>query len=107
MSALTAMIEPKSKCIALPEMLIRHASESHEAEVFSDIYRDDINIAIWQRKLSDQLVWAANEILKTHTRLEIAEVVTATSAHAKLCKALGESDAVETELRTYIHLMPR
>ena len=95
MSALTAMIEPKSKCIALPEMLIRHASESHEAEVFSDIYRDDINIAIWQRKLSDQLVWAANEILKTHTRLEIAEVVTATSVHSKLCKALGESDAVK------------
>ena len=31
MSALTAMNEPKSKCIALPEMLIRHASESHEA----------------------------------------------------------------------------
>ena len=95
MSALTAMIEPKSKCIALPEMLIRHASESHEAEVFSDIYRDDINIAIWQRKLSDQLVWAANEILKTHARLEIAEVVTATSVHSKLCKALGESDAVK------------
>ena len=95
MSALTAMIEPKSKCIALPEMLIRHVSESHEAEVFSDIYRDDINIAIWQRKLSDQLVWAANEILKTHARLEIAEVVTATSAHAKLCKALGESDAIK------------
>ena len=95
MSALTAMIEPKSKCIALPEMLIRHASESRELEVFSDVYQDDINIAIWQRKLSDQLVWAANEILKTHTRLEIAEVVTATSVHSKLCKALGESDAVK------------
>ena len=95
MSALTAMNKPQSNCIALPEMLIRHVSESHEAEVFSDIYRDDINIAIWQRKLSDQLVWAANEILKTHARLEIAEVVTATSAHAKLCKALGESDAIK------------
>ena len=95
MSAFTAMNKPQSNCIALPEMLIRHASESHEAEVFSDIYRDDINIAIWQRKLSDQLVWAANEILKTHARLEIAEVVTATSAHAKLCKALGESDAIK------------
>tara|TARA_B110000090_G_scaffold184458_1_gene211855 strand:+ start:56 stop:379 length:324 start_codon:yes stop_codon:yes gene_type:complete len=106
MSALIPMNAPQSKCIALPEMLIRNASESHELAVFSHIYRDDINIAIWQRKLSDQLVLAAKEILKTDARLEIAEVVTATSAHSKLCKALGESDAVETELRTYIHLMP-
>jgi len=74
MSALTAMNEPQSNCIALPEMLIRHASESRELEVFSDVYQDDINIAIWQRKLSDQLVLAANEILKTHARLEVAEV---------------------------------
>ena len=95
MSALTAMNKPQSNCIALPEMLIRHASESRELGVFSDIYREDINIAIWQRKLSDQLVLAANEILKTHGRVEIAEAVTATSVHSKLCKALGETDAVK------------
>ena len=95
MSALTAMNEPQLNCIALPEKLIRHASESREAEVFSDIYRDDINIVIWQRKLSDQLVRAANEILKTHAKLEVAEVVTATNVHPKLWKALGDSDAVK------------
>jgi len=95
MSALTAMNEPQLNCIALPEKLIRHASESHEAEVFSDVYQDDINIVIWQRKLSDQLVRAANEILKTHAKLEVAEVVTATNVHPKLWKALGDSDAVK------------
>jgi hypothetical protein len=95
MSSLTAMNEPQLNCIALPEKLIRHASESREAAVFSDVYQDDINIVIWQRKLSDQLVRAANEILKTHAKLEVAEVVTATNVHPKLWKALGDSDAVK------------
>jgi hypothetical protein len=95
MSALADINELQSKCIALPEMLTRHASKSCEPDVFSDIYRDDINIVIWQRELSAQLALAANEILKAEARLEIAEVVTAKNVHSKLCKALGETDAVK------------
>ena len=95
MSALADINELQSKCIALPEILTRHASKSFEPDVFSDIYRDDINIVIWQRELSAQLALAANEILKAEARLEIAEVVTAKSVHSKLCKALGETDAVK------------
>jgi hypothetical protein len=95
MSALADINELQSKCIALPEILTRHASKSCEPDVFSDIYRDDINIVIWQRELSAQLALAANKILKAEARLEIAEVVTPKSVHFKLCKALGETDAVK------------
>ena len=95
MSALAAINESQATNIALPERLIRHASESGTPEVFADIYRDDINIAIWQRTLSDPLLLAVNEILKTATRLEIAEAVTAKSVHSKLYQTLGETDAVK------------
>lgn len=94
MNALTAMNESQSTNILLPEPLAIRASESDTPEVFTDIYRDDTNIAIWQRKLSEELVLAVDEILKTGARVKIAEEVTAESVHSTLCNALGDTNAV-------------
>tara|TARA_R110001583_G_scaffold195291_1_gene371525 strand:+ start:11287 stop:11991 length:705 start_codon:yes stop_codon:yes gene_type:complete len=94
MSTLTAINESQSTSILLPEPLAICANESDKPEVFTDIYRDDTNIAIWQRTLSDELALAADEVLKSGARVKIAEAVTAKSVHSTLCNALGDTTAV-------------
>jgi hypothetical protein len=78
----------------LSEKLTREVSENKTPEVFTDIYRDDTNIAIWQRQLSDELTLAINDILKVNKKLKIAEVVTPKNVHATLYNVLGETNAV-------------
>jgi hypothetical protein len=94
MSALAAMNESQLTSHLLPEIVKKCASESYTPEAFTDIYRDDTNIAIWQRKLSDELASAVDEILNTGVRLKIAEAVTVKSVNATLFNALGETSAV-------------
>lgn len=86
--------ESQSTSILLPEIIPIGSSESDTPEVFTDIYRDDTNIAIWQRKLSGELALAVNDILKANTKLKIAEVVTAKNVHSTLYNVLGETNAV-------------
>jgi len=80
----------------LSEKIIINSSEGDKPNVFTDIYRDDTNIAIWRRQLSDELSLSINEILKVNTRLKISEVVTASNVHSTLYKLLGETNAVMT-----------
>jgi hypothetical protein len=94
MSALAAINESQSTSPLLSGLLTKRANESDTPEAFTDIYRDDTNIAIWQRKLSDEVLLAVDEILKTGSRLKIAEAVTAESVNATLCNALGDTSAV-------------
>ena len=94
MSALAAINENQSTNHLLPELLTKRANESDTPEAFTDIYRDDTNIAIWQRKLSDELILAVNEILNTGERVRVAEAVTVESVNATLCNALGDTNAV-------------
>ena len=86
--------ESQSTSILLPEIITIGSRESDTPEVFTDIYRDDTNIAIWQRKLSGELALAVDDILKANTKLKIAEVVTAKNVHSTLYNVLGETNAV-------------
>ena len=90
----TVVNESQSTSILIPEIITLGSSESDTPEAFTDIYRDDTNIAIWQRKLSGELSLAVNEILKTNTKLKIAEAVTAKNVHSTLYNVLGETNAV-------------
>jgi hypothetical protein len=94
MSALAAINESQSTSPLLSGLLTKRANESDTPEAFTDIYRDDTNIAIWQRTLSDELALAADEVLKSGARVKIAEAVTAKSVHSTLCNALGDTNAV-------------
>lgn len=94
MNTINTINESRSTSLLLPETLTKRASESDSPESFTDIYRDDTNIAIWQRKFSDELVLAVDEILKTGVRVKIAEAVNVKTVHATLCNALGETSAV-------------
>jgi|TARA_B110000091_G_C13794079_1_gene467018 hypothetical protein len=96
MRTLNTINESRATSIPFHESLTISASESDTHEVFTNIYRDDTNIAIWQRKLPGELALAADEVLKTGVRVQIAEAVTVESVHSTLCNALGESNAVKT-----------
>lgn len=96
MRTLNTINESRATSIPFHESLTISASESDTHEVFTNIYRDDTNIAIWQRKLPGELALAADEVLKTGVRVQIAEAVTVESVHSTLCNALGESKAVKT-----------
>ncbi len=94
MSVLTAINEGQPTSIFLSEQYTKRASEGDTPETFTDIYQEDINIAIWQRKLTDDLALATKDILTSATRIEIAEAVTANSVRSMLCNKLGNSNAV-------------
>ena len=101
MSTLAAPLKGQATSNSLPELIptdkpIRIAREGRDPQILTDIYRNNTNIAIWQRQLNDELTLAIDEILKSNARLAITEVVTAESTRSKLYQALGKTNAVIT-----------
>ncbi len=61
--------------------------------VLTNIYKNETNIVIWQRKLTSILTQAVKSILDTNPALKILLVVTPQDECLSLKKALGHSDA--------------
>ena len=93
MNALNTVNERQSTNLRPPETTTG-ASESDSPEIFTDIYRDETNIAIWQRKLSDQLRLAVDDLLNTGTRINVSEAVNVNTVQATLGNALGDTSSV-------------
>ena len=51
-------------------LLTRRAIAGDTPEVLTDIYQDDANIVIWQRKLADELSVAAAHLLDIKPTLQ-------------------------------------
>jgi len=47
------------------EVKIRRAAQGNQPGIFTDIYRDDTNIAIWQRELPETLKDSVDAFLKS------------------------------------------
>lgn len=63
------------------------------AQVLTDIYRDDVNMAVWQRPLPEALSSAVNDFLQaTTTSLKVALNVSSENAFEKVNEALGATD---------------
>lgn len=60
--------------------------------VFSAIYEDDCNIAVWQRQLPAQLTANVVEFLKSHTGLQAAISLAPEKAFESIHEALGNSE---------------
>ena len=73
----------------------RFPSYGDDPKVLADIYQEDINIAIWQRPVSERLENAVNEFLATKPRFETAMSVSPDRAHAEVSKAIGGTAATE------------
>lgn len=77
------------------EVKIRSVIKSGEPRVLTNIYREDTNIVVWQRKLSGTLRQAVDGFLKAHTNFETSMTVTPQSALLSVSEALGDRDQSE------------
>ncbi len=67
----------------------RHSIQSGSADVLADIYREDVNIATWQRALSSALFCAAQQLLESKYTFSISTSVTPNDTFESLYDALG------------------
>ena len=52
--------------------LNRFSFKGNTSSSLAEIYQEEVNIAIWQRKLSGKITLASNNILQTYPYLEIS-----------------------------------
>lgn len=69
----------------------RFASRSDDPAVLADIYRENINIAIWQRELSHELQDAADSFVTSNGSFTSAMSVSPESALSSVTESLGTS----------------
>jgi len=96
MSALTIDTKMNDDIERMPSPLSRSSVENTSPNVLSDIYREDTNIVIWQRNLSNQLTAAVSEFLQTNATKAAVLAVTPQNTHDVLKDTFGESEALTT-----------
>ena len=71
--------------------LNRSSFKGNTTSALSEIYQEEVNIAIWQRKLSSKIMLASNNILQTYPFLEISEVINPKDVIEMLDSKIGTS----------------
>ena len=74
------------------EVKQRLSSRGNDATVLADVYREDINIAIWQRELSDELLHAVEMLVESNRSLMASMTVSPASAVSSVRDALDSND---------------
>ncbi|MFT2112600.1 DUF1826 domain-containing protein [Marinomonas sp. 2405UD68-3] len=77
------------------EAKTRRASQGNEPEIFTDIYREDTNIAIWQRELTETLKQSVDAFLQSNAAFQASMTVTPQSALSSISEALGNKVSLE------------
>jgi hypothetical protein len=75
----------------LPELKTRHALEDTQPTVFTDIYQEEVNIAVWQRELPSTLTLAVAEFLQQKPTFKASLTVTPSSVRDSLAETFGSS----------------
>ena len=70
----------------------RHSTQSRSVEDLTDIYRDDVNMSVWQRTVSPELLQAAHYVLSLNHGFRFSASVTPQDAFESLYTALGAGD---------------
>ena len=73
------------------DTLLRRAEVSNDPNIFTAIYNDDVNIAIWQRDHSDEVNLAIDDFIQQHPDTEAVLAVTPTTTQEVMYKNFGES----------------
>tara|TARA_Y100000992_G_scaffold239740_1_gene170536 strand:- start:581 stop:1279 length:699 start_codon:yes stop_codon:yes gene_type:complete len=71
--------------------LNRSSFTGNTTSALFEIYQEEVNIAIWQRKLSSKIMLASNNILQTYPFLEISEVINPKDVIEMLDSKIGTS----------------
>ncbi len=64
---------------------------TNEISKISEIYRDEINISIWKRKLNDSLIKSSEHILRKHPNLEFSKVLQPRNVKKSLKSVIGST----------------
>lgn len=75
----------------LLETKVRHAAQAGIPNIFTDIYKDDHNIAIWKRDLPVYLTESVQEFLRLQPTFKVAMTVTPKSVMSSVTDAFGEA----------------
>ena len=73
----------------------RFASYGNDPKVLADIYQEDINIAIWQRRTSQRLEYAVEDLLAARPQFQTGMTVSPDRAHAAVSEATGGNAPTE------------
>ncbi|WP_096085114.1 DUF1826 domain-containing protein [Agaribacterium haliotis] len=68
----------------------RHAVQHTQAKVLTDIYRDDVNLAVWQRQLDSALQSEIKQLLSRKPGFQLALSLSPEQAEQQLLDAFGE-----------------
>lgn len=68
----------------------RRALFSKNYGVLTEIYQDDVNIAVWQRELSNKITQCSQQLLAQIPHLKAVMAVTPSNAYESLVEHLGE-----------------
>ena len=82
-------------------------AEAREIDVLADVYRTDVNIAIWQRQLDHRLAQAADNILVANSALQVSQVVTPQDTQAVIERVLGattEASALSEDIAQLVDM---
>ena len=75
-----------------PQNIPQRDASGRNVNVLTDIYRDAINIAIWQRTLSERLRESAVHVVNSRPLLKTSAVVSPTNVHARITDVLGTEE---------------
>ncbi len=85
----------------LSPLKYRCSAESEQASIFADVYRDDTNIIVWKRHLSDSFQSAIHEFIKSNENFRLVQAVSPESVNEILHKSLDDMRC-KTELSNNI-----
>ena len=60
------------------------AAISHHPSIFTEIYQEEVNIAVWRRELTDELNMCVKDLLEKHNHYEKTLVLTEQEAYRQL-----------------------
>ena len=81
--------EPESKVVPFDRRKRRVASRGNEPAVLADVYREDVNIVVWERALSAGIMDSIDGLLSSNDGIEVSMTVTPQSALSSIGEALG------------------
>lgn len=84
MSDLNTAITPETTGNSIAPQLYRRSVEGTQASVFTDIYQEETNIAIWQRELPTSLQSKVEQFLNENPTLQKSMIITPEDALADL-----------------------
>jgi len=87
--------KPDSNVVPFDRRKKRFDSRGSEPAILADVFREDVNIVVWERQLSAGIGNFVDSLLTSNDKLEASMTVTPESALASISEALGTGSSSE------------